>query len=100
MRQRLMRRTSDIATKCEWAWTPEPSIARLQASTRARKSVATPETAAVRMAVIAEALIMASSSPVSALKSSTPPWCAVHPYLELDFHGIRILLLTQRQQHP
>jgi hypothetical protein len=54
-------------------------IARLPASSRASKSVATPDTAAVRIDVIAEAFIMARSSPVSALKSSTPPWWASLP---------------------
>ncbi len=41
--------------------------------------VATPDTAAVRMAVMAEAFRKASGSPVSPLKSVTAPWCASRP---------------------
>ena len=49
------------------------------ASSRASAPAATPETAAVRTAVTADALTKASGSPVSALKSSTAPWWESRP---------------------
>jgi hypothetical protein len=41
---------------------------------RARSRVATPETAAVRIPVIAEALTTARTSPVSPSERMTTPW--------------------------
>ncbi len=46
---------------------------------RASSPVATADTAAVRISVTADALTIASGSPVSAANSSTPPWCASLP---------------------
>jgi len=47
----------------------------------------------VRMAVIAEAFITASSSPVSALESSTAPWCESNPLS--GFRGNTHIAFTQ-----
>ena len=69
-----MGRTASMASRCVRAWTPEPMIARSPASSRARSRVATPLTAAVRIAVIEVASMMARRLPVSASKSRTAPW--------------------------
>ena len=74
-----MSRTSGIASRCDFACTPAPRIASVCASSRASSFVATAETAAVRMAVIAEAFMTASSSPVSPLCRSTAPRCVSRP---------------------
>ena len=50
-----------------------------RASSRASTRVATPETAAVRIAVIGLAFITASTSPVSPSYSVTVPWCGSSP---------------------
>ncbi len=55
-----------------------------RASSRASNRVATAETAAVRIAVIAEAFISARTSPVSPSKSVTVPWCASSPRFGLS----------------
>ena len=54
-------------------------IASTEASSRASSRVATAETAAVRMAVIAEAFRIASGSPVSPLWRITAPRCVSRP---------------------
>ena len=59
--------------------TPVPTMASSAAPGRASSPVATAETAAVRISVTADALTMASGSPVSAANSSTPPWCVSLP---------------------
>ena len=66
-------RTAAMASRCARAWTPVPMMASSVASARASSSVATADTAAVRISVTAEALSMASGSPVCALDSSTTP---------------------------
>ena len=45
--------------------------------------MATALTAAVRIAVIADALTSANNSPVSPLNKRTPPWCASLPIAAL-----------------
>src|SRR5216684_4186189 len=72
--------TAAIAARWVRAWTPDPTIARTEASSRARARVAAPETAAVRIAVIADPFIIARSRPSSLLNSRTPPWCASKPF--------------------
>lgn len=73
-RARRMGRATRIASKCVRAWTPVPMTARSAASSRASRRVATPETAAVRIAVMELASMTASSRPRSHSKSSTAPW--------------------------
>ena len=62
---------------------PAPRIASLRASSRASARVATPETAAVRTAVIAPAFMIARVSPVTPSNSATKPWCESSPRAEL-----------------
>ena len=50
---RSKSRTARIASRCALPWMPAPRIASVRASSRASSRVATPETAAVRTAVIA-----------------------------------------------
>ncbi len=83
MRTRLSGRAQIIADRCERACTPAPIMARSHASSRDKRRVASPLTAAVRIAVIAEALTTASNSPVSPSKSITPPWWASFPIAAL-----------------
>jgi hypothetical protein len=54
-------------------------MASVVASGRARASVATADTAAVRTSVTAEALAIASGSPVPPSNRSTAPWCESLP---------------------
>ena len=77
-------RTARIASMCERPWTPEPTIASSLASSRASSRVATAETAAVRMAVIADAFISARTCPVSPENSVTVPWWASSPRVGLS----------------
>ena len=58
---------------CALACTPVPMTASSAASGLASSSVATTETAAVRISVTAEAFSSATGSPVSPLDSSTTP---------------------------
>ena len=74
-RTRRSGRACDIASRWVSACTPVPSSARSPASARASNRVATPETAAVRTAVIELASITASRLPRFVSKSSTAPWC-------------------------
>ena len=74
-RTRRSGRTSATASRCVAAWTPLPSRARVLASARASARVATPDTAAVRMAVIELASITARRRPRSVSNRSTAPWC-------------------------
>ena len=71
--------TVRIASSCERAWTPPPRIATTLAPGRASARVATADTAAVRISVIADAFRSARSSPVSPSWSRTAPWCASSP---------------------
>ena len=84
MRIRSNGRASSIAAMCGCAWWPEPTIASSVASSRASSLVATPETAAVRIAVIADAFISARTSPVSPENSVTVPWCGSSPRAALS----------------
>jgi len=77
-------RTSRIASRCVRACTPAPRMPSSRASSRASSRVATADTAAVRIAVIAEAFMIARVSPVSPSKSVTVPWCASRPRLGLS----------------
>ena len=54
-------RAWSIAVRCGPAWWPAPTIARTRASSRASARVATPDTAAVRIAVIGLAFMVAST---------------------------------------
>jgi len=83
-RTRRRVRTAAMARRCVRACTPAPMMAKSPASPRASKRVARPETAAVRMAVMAEAFISASSSPVVPSNNSTLPWCMSLPRAELS----------------
>ena len=56
---RSKSRTARIASRCDAPWMPAPRIASIFASSRASSRVATPETAAVRIAVIAPAFMTA-----------------------------------------
>ena len=78
-RTRSSGRTAAIASRCDRACTPVPMMASSAASARASSSVATADTAAVRISVTADALSSASGSPVCALDSSTTPWCESRP---------------------
>ena len=66
-------RTARIACRCVCACVPAPMIARSPASGLASRSVASPLTAAVRIAVIEVASTIARSSPRSVSKNSTTP---------------------------
>jgi hypothetical protein len=54
-------------------------MASVVASGRASASVATADTAAVRISVTAEGLAIASGCPVRPSNSSTAPWCESRP---------------------
>ncbi len=64
-RTRPMDRTARMASRWDRAWVPEPMMARSVASGRASRRVASPLTAAVRMAVMAMASISATGLPCS-----------------------------------
>src|SRR5262245_23334092 len=70
-----MGRTTHIARRCACACTPEPMMATVEASSRASARVATPDTAAVRVLVMAVPSSMAATPPCSLSKISTAPWC-------------------------
>ena len=72
-------RTACIASRCERACVPVPRIVSVLASSRASNRVATPETAAVRTAVIAPAFMRPRGAPVAPSKSATNPWCESRP---------------------
>ncbi len=76
-------RTAAIASRWVRACTPAPRMASSPASGRASRSVATPDTAAVRIAVMAAPSMRALRRPVSASKSSTAPWWVSMPRLAL-----------------
>ena len=73
-RTRRSGRTARMACRCVWACVPAPMMARSPASGRASRSVTSPLTAAVRMAVTAVASTMARSRPRWVSKNSTTPW--------------------------
>ena len=79
MRTSSMLRTSGIASRCDSPCTPAPMMASVCAFSRASSFVATAETAAVRMAVIADAFMTASNWPFSPSCSSTAPRCVSRP---------------------
>ena len=79
MRIPVSGRVAASACACARPWTPVPMMASSAAPGRASRPVATAETAAVRISVIADAFTSASGSPVSAANSSTAPWCASLP---------------------
>jgi len=64
-----------MASRCVRAWVPEPMMATSPASSRASIRVASPLTAAVRMAVTSVASRMASRRPFVVSNRSTTPWC-------------------------
>ena len=72
-----------IASTWERPCTPEPSTATVREPGRASSLVAAPETAAVRISVIGDALRIAISWPVVPSWSSTAPWCGSSPRAEL-----------------
>ena len=72
----LISRARRMASRWVLACTPEPRMARLEASLRASSRVATPLAAAVRMAVIELASMAANRQPCSVSKRSTAPWWA------------------------
>ena len=74
-RTRRSGRTALIAARWVIASTPEPRMARSPASSRASARVATPLTAAVRMAVMLLASINAIRLPLRVSNSITAPWC-------------------------
>ena len=67
-RTRRSGRTSAMASRCVAAWTPLPSRASVLASGRASRRVATPDTAAVRIAVMELASMIARSRPALGLE--------------------------------
>ena len=72
-----------MASTCERPCTPEPRIATVREPGRASSLVAAPDTAAVRISVIGEALRIAISCPVVPSCRSTAPWCGSRPLAEL-----------------
>src|SRR6266540_7024943 len=72
-RMRSSRRTEAIASRWLRAWVPAPTIARSRASGAASAWVATAETAAVRISVIAAASSTAVGTPVSRSNMVTVP---------------------------
>ena len=74
-RTRPIDRTARMASRWDRACVPEPMMARSVASARASRRVASPLTAAVRMAVMAMASISATGLPCSGSNRSTKPWC-------------------------
>jgi hypothetical protein len=64
-----MERTAQTASNCVRAWGPEPKMAATAASGRARRSVAAPEAAPVRMAVSEVPSITASGAPFVASRT-------------------------------
>ena len=82
-RTRVRLRTARIASRWVRAWVPEPMMARSPASEGASVRVATPLTAAVRMAVISEASRMAVGRPCSDSKRTTRPWWDSRPAARL-----------------
>jgi len=71
--------TARIACTCPRACAPEPRMATRPAPGRANARVATADTAAVRISVIGDAFIIATSSPVSPSCRRTPPMCVSRP---------------------
>ena len=69
-------------------------IARSPASGRASKSVTSPLTAAVRMAVMEVASTMARSSPRSLSKNRTTPWCVSYSVPKLAGNAATTLTPT------
>ena len=62
-----------MAAACQRAWTPAPNTVSTLASGRAKTSVASAETAAVRTEVTAAALRTAAGTPVAGSSISTSP---------------------------
>ncbi len=75
-----------------------PMMARSPTSGRASSRVATPLTAAVRIAVMAVQSIIARSRPCSSSKSSTTPWC--ESYSVPKFPGKAAMILTPMVRMP
>ncbi len=72
-RTRSIPRTAAIAISCAPAWNPEPMIAAVRASVRARYFAPNPLVAPTRIRCMAPSGKIASGSPVSVLNSSTSP---------------------------
>ena len=70
-------RTSRSASRWLRACTPEPMIASTEALDLARCSVATAETAAVRISVMSRPSIVTRGSPVSGLKRRIAWWVGI-----------------------
>ena len=76
-------RTARIARTWVRAWTPLPNTASSRLSGRARRSVATPQTAPVRIAVRLAPSSRARGVPVAGSVAKTAPWMAGSPRFEL-----------------
>ena len=97
-RTRRTGRTASMACRWVWACVPAPMMARSEALGRASRSVATPLTAAVRMAVIEVASTMARSRPRSVSKTSTTPWWVSYSLPKLA--GKAAITLTPTDSRP
>ena len=97
-RTRRTGRTARIACRCVCACVPAPMIARSPASGLASRSVTSPLTAAVRMAVIDVASTMARSRPRSVSKNRTTPWWVSYSLPKLA--GNAAITLTPTASRP
>ena len=73
-RTSVKSRTRASARPCDWAWTPLPSTARTDASSRASRRVASAEAAAVRVAVMYVPSISATGLPFAGSKTMIAAW--------------------------
>ena len=83
-----------MACRCVCACVPAPMIARSPAPGFASRSVTSPLTAAVRIAVIEVASTMARSRPRSLSKKRTTPWCVSYSLPKLAGNAATTLTPT------
>lgn len=91
-----MGRTAQTASNWVRAWGPAPKTATTAAPGRARRSVATPDAAPVRMAVSDAPSITARGLPVAASRTTMTAWIRGRPRSALLPKSVTIFVPMRR----